>query len=87
MMAFASDHHSTMLQQFRWQVPPHFNIAHACSARWASHSHSANRVAVITHCVDAPALTHSFAQLQAAAHALSHVFWHVYTCIFASVQF
>ena len=67
------DNHAHMLAQFRWQVPTHFNIAHACSARWASHSHSANRVAVITHRADAPALTHSFAQLQAAAHALSHV--------------
>jgi acetyl-CoA synthetase len=62
-----------MLAQFRWQVPAHFNIAHACAARWASHSHSANRVAVITHRAGAPPLTHSFAQLQAAAHALSHV--------------
>ena len=68
-----SDNHAAMLAQFRWQVPPNFNIAHACSARWASHSHSAHRVAVITHRVDVPALTHSFAQLQAAAHALSHV--------------
>jgi len=67
------DNHAHMLAQFRWQVPPHFNIAHACAARWASHSHSAKRVAVITHRADAPPLTHSFAQLQAAAHALSHV--------------
>jgi len=68
-----SDNHAAMLAQFRWQVPSHFNIAHACLARWASHSHSAHRVAVITHRADASALTHSFAQLQAAAHALSHV--------------
>jgi acetyl-CoA synthetase len=67
------DNHAAMLAQFRWKVPPHFNIAHACSARWASHSHSANRVAVITHRADAPPLTHSFAQLQVAAHAMSHV--------------
>jgi len=67
------DNHAHMLAQFRWHVPPHFNIGHACSARWASHSHSANRTAVITHRADAPPLTHSFAQLQAAAHAMSHV--------------
>lgn len=67
------DNHAHMLAQFRWQVPTHFNIAHECSARWASHSHSANCVAVITHRADAPPLTHSFAQLQVAAHALSHV--------------
>ena len=67
------DNHAHMLAQFRWQVPTNFNIAHTCSARWASHSHSAHRVAVITHRADAPPLTHSFAQLQAAAHAMSHV--------------
>ena len=70
-MAFASDHHSTMLQQFRWQVPKHFNIAQVCATRWASHE-AGQRTAVITHQVDAAPIHHSFAQLQTAAHAMSH---------------
>ena len=62
-----------MLAQFRWQVPLHFNIAEVCVRRWAEHSHTANRLAVITHHADAPAEQHSFAQIQAAADALSHL--------------
>ena len=68
-----SDNHATMLAQFRWQVPASFNIAEVCVRRWASHAHTAQRTAVITHRLDAPALTHSFAEIQAAADALSHV--------------
>jgi acetyl-CoA synthetase len=62
-----------MLVQFRWQVPRPFNIAEVCVRRWARHSHTANQLAVITHRADAPALQHSFAQIQAAADALSHL--------------
>ena len=69
----STDNHATMLAQFRWQVPASFNIADVCVKRWASHAHTAHRTAVITHRLDAPALTHSFAQVQAAADVLSHV--------------
>ena len=67
------DNHAPMLAQFRWQVPRQFNIAEGCVRRWAQHSHTANRLAVITHHADAPAEQHSFAQVQAAADALSHL--------------
>jgi acetyl-CoA synthetase len=67
------DNHAPMLAQFRWQVPHPFNIAEVCVRRWAQHSHTANRLAVITHRADAPADQHSFAQIQAAADALSHL--------------
>ena len=67
------DNHAPMLAQFRWQVPRQFNIAEVCVRRWAQHSHTANRLAVITHHANAPALQHSFAQIQAAADALSHL--------------
>ena len=68
-----SDNHATMLAQFRWQVPASFNIADVCVKRWASHAHTAHRTAVITHRLDARSEQHSFAQVQAAADALSHV--------------
>ena len=68
-----SDNHATLLAQFRWHVPQHFNIAEVCVRRWASHAHTAHRMAVITHRLDATAEQHSFAQVQAAADALSHV--------------
>ena len=68
-----SDNHAHMLAQFRWHVPASFNIADVCVKRWARKSHTAQRVAVITHRLDAPPLSHSFAQVQAAADALSHV--------------
>ena len=67
------DNHAPMLAQFRWQVPRPFNIAEVCVRRWAQHSLTANQLAVITHRADAPADQHSFAQIQAAADALSHV--------------
>ncbi len=67
------DNHAPMMAQFRWQVPPQFNIAEVCARRWAEHSHTANQLAVITHHADAPAEQHSFAHIQAAAEALSHV--------------
>jgi len=67
------DNHASMLAQFRWQVPRPFNIAEVCVRRWARHSLTANQLAVITHRADAPADQHSFAQIQAAADALSQV--------------
>ena len=67
------DNHAPMLAQFHWHVPRHFNIAEVCVRRWAEHSHTANRLAVITHHAQAPAEQHSFAQIQAAANALSQV--------------
>ena len=71
MQAQVRDTHTEMLAQFRWHVPRLFNIAQVCAQRWAAHDQG-RLTAVITHRADAPAEQHSFAQLQAAAHALSH---------------
>jgi acetyl-CoA synthetase len=43
------DHHAAMQAGFRWLVPRHFNIAQACSARWAALPGAGERVAVIEH--------------------------------------
>ncbi|MBS0498861.1 MAG: acyl-CoA synthetase, partial [Proteobacteria bacterium] len=57
---------------FRWLVPRHFNIAQACSARWAALPGAGERVAVIEHRVGAKPVTYSYAQLQAQANRLSN---------------
>ena len=69
-----SDTHFQMHSSFRWSVPTHFNIAEVCSRRWASSSQHAWQTAIVSHHAD-PQLqtTHSYAQLQQAANALSHV--------------
>lgn len=64
------DHHAAMLAQFRWHVPPHFNIAQVCARRWAAHEQG-QRLAVISHQADGPPVLHTFAQLQTAANAMS----------------
>ncbi len=68
------DHYESMCQGLHWRVPARFNMAHECATRWARHSDAAQRIAIIEH---APGglqpRVHSFAQLQGAADALSHV--------------
>ncbi len=66
------DHHAAMQAGFRWLVPRHFNIAQACSARWAALPGAGERVAVIEHRVGAKPVTYSYAQLQAQANRLSN---------------
>ena len=66
------DHHAAMQAGFRWLVPRHFNIAQACSARWAALPGASERVAVIEHRVGAKPVTYSYAQLQAQANRLSN---------------
>ncbi len=69
-----SDNHSQMHSSFRWSVPVHFNIAEVCSRRWASSLPHALQTAIVSHQAD-PLLqtTHTYAQLQQAADALSHL--------------
>lgn len=69
----APDFYEAMQQGFHWSVTPHFNMAEVCSRRWAAHADAAQRVAVITHQAHGPARSHSYAELQQAADALSHV--------------
>ncbi len=69
-----SDNHAQMHRSFRWSVPAHFNIAEVCSRRWAASLPHALQTAIVSHHAD-PLLqtTHTYAQLQQAADALSHV--------------
>ena len=73
------DFYQTMQQGFGWAVPEHFNMAEVCSRRWAAQADASARVAIVEHAaadasgrVVAPR-SYSFAQLQQAADALSHV--------------
>ena len=67
------DFYAAMHQGFRWAVPTHFNMAEVCSRRWGAQPDAAARVAVITHHLDGQTRSHSYAQLRAAADAMSHV--------------
>jgi len=72
-----ADFYEAMQQGFGWQVPEHFNMAEVCSRRWAAQPDAAQRVAIIAHAaadggVVAPR-QYTYAQLQQAADALSHV--------------
>ena len=78
-----ADFYESMQQGFGWSVPAHFNIAEVCSRRWAAQPDAAERVAIVAHQVADKAgdgtghavapLRFSYAQLQQAADALSHV--------------
>ncbi|MDH4479819.1 MAG: AMP-binding protein [Rhodoferax sp.] len=70
--------YSRLHQQFGWQVPRYFNMAHWCCARWASAPDAAQRVAVRVYTVGANGarggeLHHTYADLQAQAQRLSQV--------------
>ncbi len=71
--------YEAMQQGFGWAVPEHFNMAEVCSRRWAAQPDAAYRVAIVEHAgadADGCAVTphsYTYAQLQQAADALSHV--------------
>jgi acetyl-CoA synthetase len=60
-------------QQFGWDVPKYFNMAQVCSARWALDAKAKHRVAIRTYDPNGKGQTHTYAQLQTQADALSHV--------------
>ena len=60
-------------QQFGWVVPEYFNMAQVCSARWAADTKAKHRVAIRTYDPNGKGQTHTYAQLQTQADALSHV--------------
>ncbi len=73
------DFYQAMQQGFGWAVPEHFNMAEVCSRRWAAQADASARVAIVEHApadanghAVAPRI-YSYAQLQQAADALSHV--------------
>ncbi len=74
-----ADFYEAMQRGFGWQVPDSFNMAEMCSRRWAAQPDADQRVAVIEHAgpgASTPAVaphTYTYAQLQQAADALSHV--------------
>ena len=73
------DFYQAMQQGLGWAVPEHFNMAEVCSRRWAAEPDAAQRVAIVEHAAaDASGRavaprSFTYAQLQQAADALSHV--------------
>ena len=73
------DFYQAMQQGFGWHVPEHFNMAEVCSRRWAAQVDASARVAIVEHqAADANGRAaaprgYTYAQLQQAADALSHV--------------
>jgi acetyl-CoA synthetase len=74
-----ADFYDAMQQGLGWHVPVHLNMAEMCSRRWAARPDTAQRVAIVAHAAGdaqghevAPHL-YTYAQLQQAADALSHV--------------
>jgi acetyl-CoA synthetase len=74
-----ADFYQAMQQGFGWALPEHFNMAEVCSRRWAAQPDAAQRVAIVEHAApDANGHAvvphrYTYAQLQQAADALSHV--------------
>ena len=77
--ATSQDFYQAMQQGFGWAVPEHFNMAEVCSRRWAAQADASSRVAIVEHAAadaDGHAVaprSYTYAQLQQAADALSHV--------------
>jgi acetyl-CoA synthetase len=65
------DNWAEMHAGFRWQVPPQFNIAQVCCARWAQGADAEQRVAIRAHAAEPSTLT--YAQLQREANAMSNL--------------
>jgi len=77
--ASSHDFYQAMQEGFGWHVPEHFNMAEVCCRRWAVQEDASTRVAIVEH-LAADANMHAvaprrytYAQLQQAADALSHV--------------
>ena len=73
-----TDFYDSMQQGFAWHVPKAFNIAQVCSQRWAASPHTRHNLAIVEHQTSAnhhplPPRSFTFAQLQTAADALSHL--------------
>ena len=58
---------------FGWQVPQHFNMAQACSQRWAALPDATKRVAVRAYSTRASSTFYTYSELQAQANRLSNV--------------
>ena len=59
--------------RFGWQVPQHFNMAQACSQRWAALPDATKRVAVCAYSARASSTSYTYSELQVQANRLSNV--------------
>ena len=67
------DNYAAMHANFRWHVPPQFNIAEVCCGRWARMPDADSRVAIRAHAAEPQWSTLTFAELQLMANALSNL--------------
>ena len=69
------DHHASMCAAFHWQVPPRFNMAQVCAARWADldADNGHKRIAIIDHSTMGEATFYSYSELWQAAEQLASV--------------
>jgi acetyl-CoA synthetase len=65
--------YAALHSSFRWQVPQHFNMAQACSRRWAEAQGATKRIAIRAYSTSAESTFYSYSQLQEQANRLSHV--------------
>ena len=65
--------YAALHSSFGWQVPQHFNMAQACSQRWAALPDATKRVAVRAYSAGAESTFHTYSELQAQANRLSNV--------------
>ena len=66
-------HYEALHAGFHWKVPKRFNMAEACSRRWAAQTGSSRTTAVIADGPGRAPTLHSYAELQEAANRLSNV--------------
>ncbi|MHB1124035.1 MAG: AMP-binding protein, partial [Ramlibacter sp.] len=66
------DNQAGMHAGFGWRVPDDFNIAQACSARWAAAPDANGRVAIRAHGAAPGSDTLTYGSLQRSADRLSH---------------
>ena len=65
--------YAALHSRFGWQVPQHFNMAQACSQRWAALPDATKRIAVRAYFTGAESTFYTYAQLQEQASRLSNV--------------
>ncbi|GAA6140421.1 AMP-binding protein [Hydrogenophaga sp. 5NK40-0174] len=68
----SGDPYSAIHGSFGWKVPARFNMAQACSRRWAERPSTAAATAVIACAPGVRERRHSYAELQAMANRLSN---------------
>ncbi len=59
-------------REFTWAVPPHFNIAQVCCARWAALQNATTTIAIHAYSTGAGGTFYTYFQLQEQANRLSN---------------